>query len=125
MLCVVFRRKIIDEYNDEEVELTKEEIKLIRRMMESKAPHADFDPFPVSNILNLIIKLIGHMLLSLIEEPDCSFFSMQSYIDWFDWDGAKHPLSNAPEPKRRFIPSKWEAKKVCCCVLVTFIQHKT
>jgi len=23
-----------------------------------------------------------------------------------------HPLSNAPEPKRRFVPSKWEAKKV-------------
>ena len=22
------------------------------------------------------------------------------------------PLTNAPEPKRRFIPSKWEAKKV-------------
>ncbi|KAH6827491.1 Transducin/WD40 repeat-like superfamily protein [Perilla frutescens var. hirtella] len=74
-------RKIIDEYNDEEVELTKEEIGLIRRMVESKAPHADFDPYP-------------------------------SYVDWFDWDGAKHPLSNAPEPKRRFIPSKWEAKKV-------------
>ncbi|XP_042030365.1 ribosome biogenesis protein BOP1 homolog [Salvia splendens] len=74
-------RKIIDEYNDEEVELTKEEINLIRRMMDSKAPHADFDPYP-------------------------------SYIDWFTWDGAKHPLSNAPEPKRRFIPSKWDAKKV-------------
>ncbi|KAL1537741.1 Ribosome biogenesis protein 1 [Salvia divinorum] len=74
-------RKIIDEYNDEEVNLTKEEINLIRRMMDSKAPHADFDPHP-------------------------------SYIDWFTWDGAKHPLSNAPEPKRRFIPSKWDAKKV-------------
>ena len=23
-----------------------------------------------------------------------------------------HPLSNAPEPKSRFIPSKWEAKRV-------------
>lgn len=37
---------------------------------------------------------------------------MQAYVDWFKWDDAKHPLSNAPEPKRRFIPSKWEAKKV-------------
>lgn len=45
---------------------------------------------------------------------------MQSYVDWFDWDGAKHPLSNAPEPKRRFTPSKWEAKKVYHCVFVTF-----
>ncbi|KAG8367480.1 hypothetical protein BUALT_Bualt16G0076400 [Buddleja alternifolia] len=74
-------RKIIDEYNDEEVELTKEETKLVRRLLKGKAPHADFDPHA-------------------------------PYIDWFDWDGAKHPLSNAPEPKRRFIPSKWESKKV-------------
>ncbi|KAK4401985.1 Ribosome biogenesis protein BOP1 [Sesamum angolense] len=70
-------RKIYDEYNDEEVELTKEETKLIRRLLKGKAPHADFDPYA-------------------------------PYVDWFAWDGAKHPLSNAPEPKRRFIPSKGE-----------------
>ncbi|KAL3814513.1 hypothetical protein ACJIZ3_015781 [Penstemon smallii] len=74
-------RKIYDDYNDEEVELTKEETKLIRRLLKGKAPHADFDPYA-------------------------------PYVDWFDWDGAKHPLSNAPEPKRRFIPSKWESKTV-------------
>ncbi|KAL2473800.1 Transducin/WD40 repeat-like superfamily protein [Forsythia ovata] len=74
-------RKIYDEYNDEEVELTKEDTKLIRRLLEGKAPHADFDPY----------------------EP---------YVDFFAWDDSKHPLSNAPEPKRRFIPSKWESKKV-------------
>jgi len=37
---------------------------------------------------------------------------IQDGVDWFKWEDAKHPLSNAPEPKRRFIPSKWEAKKV-------------
>lgn len=74
-------RKIYDEYNDEEVELTKEETRIIRRLVEGKAPHADFDPY-------------------------------QPYVDWFKWDDAKHPLSNAPEPKRRFIPSKWESRKV-------------
>ncbi|KAI7754053.1 hypothetical protein M8C21_009568 [Ambrosia artemisiifolia] len=74
-------RKIMDDIEDEEVELTKEETKLIRRMLKGKAPHADFDPHA-------------------------------PYVDWFAWDGAKHPLSNAPEPKRRFIPSKWESKKV-------------
>ncbi|KAJ9158969.1 hypothetical protein P3X46_024506 [Hevea brasiliensis] len=73
-------RKIYDEYNDEVVELTKEEIKVIRRLVKGKAPHLDFDPYP-------------------------------TYSDWFKWD-AKHPLSNAPEPKRRFTPSKWEAKMV-------------
>ncbi|KAL0422252.1 UNVERIFIED_CONTAM: Ribosome biogenesis protein BOP1 [Sesamum latifolium] len=74
-------RKIYDDYNDEEVELTKEETKLIRRLLKGKAPHADFDPYA-------------------------------PYVDWFAWDGAKHPLTNAPEPKRRFIPSKWESKMV-------------
>ncbi|KAE8701079.1 Ribosome bioproteinsis protein BOP1-like protein [Hibiscus syriacus] len=74
-------RKIYDEYNDEEVELTKNEIKQIGRLLKGKAPHAEFDPYA-------------------------------PYVDWFKWDDAKHPLSNAPEPKRRFIPSKWESKKV-------------
>ncbi|KAJ6711305.1 RIBOSOME BIOGENESIS PROTEIN BOP1 BLOCK OF PROLIFERATION 1 PROTEIN [Salix purpurea] len=77
----VFRRKIYDEYNDEEVELTKEETKLVRRLLKGKTPHADFDPYA-------------------------------PYVDWFKWEDAKHPLSNAPEPKSRFIPSKSEAKKV-------------
>ncbi|CAL1399388.1 unnamed protein product [Linum trigynum] len=74
-------RKIYDDYNDEDVELTKAEAKMISRLLNGKAPHADFDPYA-------------------------------PYVDWFKWDDAIHPLSNAPEPKRRFIPSKWEAKKV-------------
>lgn len=92
-------RKIYDDYNDEEVELTKQETKLIRRLLKGKAPHAEFDPYA-------------------------------PYVDWFAWDGAKHPLSNAPEPKRRFIPSKWESKKVVHYVrairkgLITFDKPK-
>lgn len=74
-------RKIYDEYNDEEVELTKEEVKMIKRLLKGKAPDADFDPYA-------------------------------PYVDWFSWEDSKHPLSSAPEPKRRFIPSKWESKKV-------------
>ncbi|KAK4776095.1 hypothetical protein SAY87_024056 [Trapa incisa] len=74
-------RKIYDEYNDEEVELTKHEARLLKRLLKGKAPHVDFDPYA-------------------------------PYVDWFKWDDAIHPLSNAPEPKRRFTPSKWEAKKV-------------
>lgn len=78
-------RKIYDEYNDEEVELTKHETKLIRRLLKGQAPHADFDPHA-------------------------------PYVDWFNWEDSMHPLSNAPEPKRRFIPSKWESKKVVAYV---------
>lgn len=46
-LYVEFRRKIYDEYNDEEVELTKEEVKVIKRLLKGKAPHTDFDPYAV------------------------------------------------------------------------------
>ncbi|EFH62119.1 predicted protein [Arabidopsis lyrata subsp. lyrata] len=78
--------KIYDEYNDEEVELTKEDIKLMRRILKGKAPHADFDSCP-------------------------------PYVDWFKWADARHPLSSAPEPKRRYIPSKCEAKMVAKFVI--------
>jgi len=32
--------------------------------------------------------------------------------DWFTRHQLQEPLTAAPEPKRRFVPSKWEAKKV-------------
>ena len=32
-------------------------------------------------------------------------------MNWFTDDKETMPLSAAPEPKRRFIPSKWEEKK--------------
>ncbi|XP_020247305.1 ribosome biogenesis protein BOP1 homolog isoform X3 [Asparagus officinalis] len=73
--------KIYDEYNDEEVELTKKETKLIRRLLKGKTPHAEVDPHT-------------------------------PYVDWFEWEDKGHPLSNAPEPKRRFVLSKWEQKTV-------------
>lgn len=64
-----FRRKIYDDYNDEEVELTKEEIKTIRRMLKGKAPHADFDPYAVCTLspndkpflCSLLLKLQFHL----------------------------------------------------------------
>lgn len=44
----MLRRKIVDEYNDEEVHLSKEETRAIQRVLDGKAPHADFDPHAVS-----------------------------------------------------------------------------
>ncbi|WCJ32635.1 hypothetical protein M5689_014045 [Euphorbia peplus] len=43
--------------------------------------------------------------------PHLDFDHHPNYVDWVDPHG-KHPLSNAPEPKGRFIPSKQEAKEV-------------
>lgn len=36
----------------------------------------------------------------------------KTYIDHFTCEKMDHPLSSAPEPKNRFIPSKWEHKKI-------------
>ena len=33
-------------------------------------------------------------------------------VDWVSVDDAEHPFPDAPEPKRRFVPSKWESKMV-------------
>ncbi|CAM6119646.1 unnamed protein product [Calypogeia fissa] len=74
-------RKVFDEYNDEEIELTKDEIDMIRRLRQGRTPHKEVNPYEL-------------------------------YVDWFEYEDKGHPLSSAPEPKRRFIPSKWEAKKV-------------
>ncbi|KAF3330975.1 ribosome biogenesis protein BOP1 isoform X1 [Carex littledalei] len=78
-------RKIYDEYNDEEVELTRDDIRLIQRLISGRTPHAEVNPY-------------------------------EDYVDWFEYEDKGHPLSNAPEPKRRFVPSKWEAKKVAALV---------
>ncbi|KAJ3356866.1 Ribosome biogenesis protein 1 [Allomyces javanicus] len=40
------------------------------------------------------------------------FDPYQPTVEWFTSKTEIHPLSAAPEPKRRFVPSKWEHKKV-------------
>jgi ribosome biogenesis protein ERB1 len=74
-------RTVYDEYNDEEIVLSKEEMRMIRRIREGKFAHVEIDPFEPEN-------------------------------DWFTRDQEIMPLSGAPEPKRRFIVSKWEEKKI-------------
>jgi ribosome biogenesis protein ERB1 len=74
-------RTIYDEYNDEEIVLSKEEMRMIQRIRAGKFAHIEVNPFEPEN-------------------------------DWFTRDPEIMPLSGAPEPKRRFIPSKWEEKRV-------------
>ncbi|PIL36796.1 hypothetical protein GSI_00486 [Ganoderma sinense ZZ0214-1] len=63
--------------------LTPEELDIIRRLQENENPDANYDPY----------------------EPT---------IEWFTGKGKEEimPLSAAPEPKRRWVPSKWEKQKV-------------
>ncbi|KAG2175431.1 hypothetical protein INT43_001078 [Umbelopsis isabellina] len=44
--------------------------------------------------------------------PDAAYDPYEPTIEWFSSKKEVMPLSAAPEPKSRFIPSKWEAKKI-------------
>ncbi|KAJ3977265.1 NUC169 domain-containing protein [Lentinula raphanica] len=63
--------------------LTAEELDIIRRLYANENPDANYDPY----------------------EP---------LTEWFTGKGKEEimPLTAAPEPKRRWVPSKWEHKKV-------------
>ncbi|TFK76121.1 BOP1NT-domain-containing protein [Pluteus cervinus] len=48
------------------------------------------------------------------ENPDANYDPYEPTIEWFTGKGKEEvmPLSAAPEPKRRWVPSKWEKQKV-------------
>ena len=64
--------------------MTAEELDIIRRLQENENPDAEYDPY----------------------EPT---------VEWFTGKGKEEimPLSAAPEPKRTWVPSKWEKQKIC------------
>ena len=41
------RKKVYDAYNDEEVQLTKEDMDVLRRIREGRTPHASMNPYEV------------------------------------------------------------------------------
>ncbi|KAI8966989.1 NUC169 domain-containing protein [Mycotypha africana] len=44
--------------------------------------------------------------------PDASYNPYEPTVEWFTSKTEVMPLSARPEPKRRFVPSKWEHKKI-------------
>jgi hypothetical protein len=78
MLIFLSRRKIYDEYNDEEVELTKEETKLIRRVLKGKAPHGDFDPYTVCNSISFRIFSYKYNFLLSFSHISCLMLYAQN-----------------------------------------------
>ncbi|KAL8980913.1 MAG: hypothetical protein Q9177_005739 [Variospora cf. flavescens] len=63
------------------LELTEQELDVLRRIQMNEIPEDGFDPYPAT-------------------------------VEYFSGKTETMPLSAAPEPKRRFIPSKHEAKRV-------------
>ncbi|CAO1615846.1 unnamed protein product [Jaminaea pallidilutea] len=72
-----------DKLTGNDVQLSSEELDIIRRLQRGEIADAGYDPY-------------------------------EDYVDWFTGDGKQEamPMSGKPEPKRRFVPSKWEHKKV-------------
>ncbi|KAN0064127.1 Ribosome biogenesis protein erb1 [Thecaphora frezii] len=72
-----------DETTGKDVRLTDEELDIIRRLQNAEIPDDAYDPY-------------------------------EDQVEWFTGEGKEMvmPLSGRPEPKRRFVPSKWEHKKV-------------
>lgn len=46
------------------------------------------------------------------EFPDSAIDPYEDYIDFFTHEKRVTPVSSAPEPKSRFVPSKWEHKAI-------------
>ncbi|KAH7930308.1 BOP1NT-domain-containing protein [Leucogyrophana mollusca] len=48
------------------------------------------------------------------ENPDTNYDPYEPTVEWFTGKGKEEimPLSSAPEPKRRWLPSKWEKQKI-------------
>ncbi|KAB8339127.1 hypothetical protein FH972_022063 [Carpinus fangiana] len=63
------------------LQLTEEELDVLKRLTRNEAPEDGYDPYP-------------------------------DMVEYFSGKLEQMPLSAAPEPKRRFIPSKHEAKRV-------------
>lgn len=80
---VLYRTSAFDSKAQADKPLTPEELDIIRRLQENENPDSQYDPY----------------------EPT---------IEWFTGKGKEEvmPLSAAPEPKRRWVPSKWEKQKV-------------
>jgi BOP1NT (NUC169) domain len=83
IIIMVFRTAAFDKTAQTDKPLSTEELEIIRRLYANEVPDAQYDPY----------------------EP---------MTEWFTGKGKEEvmPLSAAPEPKRRWVPSKWEKQKV-------------
>lgn len=75
-------RTIYDPYNDEEVTLSKEELAMVMRIRAGQFPHLEVNP----------------------HETEHTWFTDPR-------DAEVMPIVDRPEPKSRFVPSKWEEQK--------------
>lgn len=79
-----FKWTIYDEQNDEEVVLSKRDVQIIQRLRGADYAHPEFDPYSIE-----------------YNTTDTAAAEKELY-----------PLHGGTEPKRRFLPSRWEAIRI-------------
>jgi hypothetical protein len=97
---IAHRWRIYDEENDEEIILSKRDVQILRNITQGTYGHPGFDP--TSDAYNL--------------------------TDIYSRDVEPMPLNDDAEPKRRFVPSKWEVwiryrNSYTCVMFAHFITH--
>ena len=74
-------RTIYDPYNDEELVLSRSELRTLLNIQKGRTPEVSVDPYA-------------------------------DHHDWYSNTVDPFPVSAAPQPKRRFMPSVWEERKI-------------
>jgi len=82
-------RTIYDERNDEDIVLTHDEVKMVTNIRRGAFPH-----------------------LGLSKEAGGGIDPFEEEDDYYTRHRLVAPINAAPEPKRRFMPSKWEERAV-------------
>ncbi|KAJ3129322.1 Ribosome biogenesis protein 1 [Nowakowskiella sp. JEL0407] len=83
---------------------------LLSQLDDPETAQSVFDKFKQANIK------LGKEELELIRNVASGSYPQEPAdeptVEWFTSQVSPMPLSAAPEPKRRFVPSKWEARKI-------------
>jgi len=85
---------------------------LIKRSEGGKSWRTLYDPYNGEEITLTGEEVRMIMRIRQGRFPHVEVNPFEEYSDWFSSDVMPTPLRDAPEPKSRFVPSKWEAKKV-------------
>ena len=107
----ISRRTVKDKQTMKEIVLTDQELEMIDNIQNKRYPASADDPYQVRTEHKtscVFRQRYRHLLHGTI---NICFVFLQPYIDHFTSIKMDHPISNRPEPKSRFLPSKWEHKK--------------
>lgn len=91
---------MLDKNTGGDLNLTREEFEILRKIQMDEVPVDGYNPYEV-RFFCADVGMLGDLLTAA-----------QPTIEWFTSKTEVMPLSAAPEPKRRFVPSKHEPKRV-------------